>query len=421
MRRVWVSPTRSVGHVRAVPCGPASILLCLTLFVSACAELPAVGPTIGEVESNGASLSTDPYIIIDADKTVVRTLNSLKPVGFSAHFERAAPRPELRIAVGDTIQVNVMEQAPGGLFSPPTAPGQNGASPSFPTVMQPIQVGADGAIMVPFAGRIAAGGRTIESVRAEIESKLANKAIFPQVQVLIASPTGVSANSATVGGEVNRAGLFSLHPAGNRLLDLIAEAGGARYPGFETKVYVTRRGQRREASLQNVIENPKENIFIYPHDDIYLSRNERTFAVLGASTKVGRYGFETAHLNLAEAVAIGGGFADSTADPAGVFVFRYETPSLVKAMRPEAAVVQQAAIPVLYRLNLRGGDGYFLSIKFEIRDKDIVLLANSNGAQFQKLLNILESGANFALVTKGVAQQNSSVLTTISTTPTPPK
>ncbi len=401
-----------------------AVVVLIALLVSACAELPAVGPTIGEVEKSGASLSAEPFVIVDVDAHVVQTLDSLRPIGFAGHLESRAPRPDLRIAVGDTLQISVLEQTPG-LFSTLGAQQQqqtgDGRSAS-PMVMQPTQVGIDGAINVPFAGRVMAAGRTPDAVRADIEKKLANKAIFPQVQVLIVNAaSGASANSASVDGEVNRAGLFPLMPSGNRLLDLIAEAGGARYPAYETTVYLTRRGQRREVALQSVIENPRENVFIYPHDDIYLSRQARTFSVLGASSKVGRYGFETAHVNLAEAVAIGGGFVDTSADPAGVYVFRYETPAVVRMMKPDAAIPDNAEIPVLYRTNLRGGGGYFLATKFEMRDKDVVLLANSDGAQFQKMLNILSNGANIALTAKTLAQQNSVVLTTLSTTATATK
>ena len=397
------------------------LLLAPFLLLGGCGELPAIGPTVGEVEGGQSFQTTNPFVVIDVDKKIVATLGGLKSEGFGGRFESRAPRPNLLIGVGDTLQINVIEQTPGGVFSSQTtttaAPGANSILPG-PMSIQPSQVGADGSIVVPFAGRVIAAGRTVESVRADIESKLATKAILPQVQVMVLSSTGVSSNSATVGGEVNRAGIYPLPPSGNRLLDLVAEAGGARYPAYETVIYLTRHGQRHSTSLQTLIERPRDNVFIYPHDDIYLSRNERTFSVLGASTKVGRYGFETPHVNLAEAVAIGGGFADASADPSGVYVFRYETASLVRAFRPDTQLGEDATIPVLYRVNLRGGDGYFLSTTFEIRDKDVVLLANSDGAQFEKLLNILQNGTNIALTAKTLGQNNSVVLSTISTATT---
>jgi polysaccharide biosynthesis/export protein len=197
-------------------------------------------------------------------------------------------------------------------------------------------------------------------------------------------------------------------------LDLVAEGGGARFPPYETTIYLTRRGRREEASLQSVLENPKENLFIYPHDEIYLARTQRTFSVLGASSKTGRYNFETAHVDLAEAVAIGGGFVDASADPAGVYVFRNEPSRLVGTLKPEVRP-QDSTAPVLYRVNLRGGDGYFLSKEFEIFDGDVVLLANSDGAQFQKMLNVLQTITSIGIGVKGIVQQNSVIVSPAST------
>jgi polysaccharide export outer membrane protein len=416
MSSMGASSLRRAG--RAWVRGAGRLAFGLFLLLGGCAELPAIGPTIGEVEGDGATLSTDPYVIIDVDKNVAQRLRAWKQSGFAAHFESKAPPPDLRIGIGDIVQINVLEQAPG-IVTQPTVLGAttSQATPlgASPMTMQPVQVGNDGSITVPYIGRVVAAGRAPEAVRAEIERKLASKAIFPQVQVSVTNPSGLSANSATVGGEVNRAGIFPLQPSGNRLLDLVAEGGGARFPPYETTVYLTRRGRREEATLQSVLENPKQNLFIYPHDEIYLARTQRTFSVLGASSKVGRYSFETAHVDLAEAVAIGGGFVDASADPAGVYVFRYEPSSLVRALKPEVKSDETTA-PVLYRVNLRGGDGYFLSKEFEIFDGDVVLLANSDGAQFQKMLNIVQTITSIGIGVKGIAQQNSVVVSPASTT-----
>ena len=165
---------------------------------------------------------------------------------------------------------------------------------------------------------------------------------------------------------------------------MIAEAGGAHYPAFETTVHLTRNHREAAASLQRVVDRPEENIFIYPGDNIYVSRDPKTFTVLGASTKVGRYNFGSETLNLAEAVAEGGGFVDAASDPAGVFVFRYEPLKFVNSLRREAAPTDADPTPVIYRLNLREGGGYFRARRFAMRDKDIILIANSDGAQLLK-------------------------------------
>src|SRR6202035_4335168 len=45
--------------------------------------------------------------------------------------------------------------------------------------------------------------------------------------------------------------------------------------------------------------------------------------------------------------------------------------------------------PVVYRLNLRVGNGYFLAQSFPMRDKDVILLANADGAQLLKFFVLL--------------------------------
>ena len=103
--------------------------------------------------------------------------------------------------------------------------------------------------------------------------------------------TRVGANSATVGGEVARSDVFPLRPSGSRVLDLIAEAGASRFPAYETTVHRLCGKREASVSLQRIVDRPEENIYVYPGDNIYVSHDQKTFSVLGASTKVGRYPF----------------------------------------------------------------------------------------------------------------------------------
>ena len=367
--------------------------------------MPAAAPTALEVE-NATTHPFNDIVVLDIDDPVISALAAVRPEGFAGRFSSRAPAADLRIAVGDSLQISVLEQSPG-LFSSPAASssaapqtgGSLGATPFLP-----VTVNHDGTINVPFAGSVRAAGMTLEAVRAEIEHKLADKAVNPQVQVALVGGGAIGANSAVVGGEVNRAGVIPLRPSGSRLLDVIAEAGGAHYPAFETTVRLSRGHREAAVSLQRIVDRSEENIFIYPGDDIYVSHDPKTFTVLGASTKVGRYPFGSETLNLAEAVAEAGGFVDAASDPSGVFIFRYEPLRFIKALRPEAPTDANST-PVIYRLNLREGGGYFRAKRFAMRDKDIVLVANSDGAQLLKFVNFLQ----------GIAGNVQSVASTVLT------
>ena len=394
-----------------------------------CALMPAEAPTALEVENAGKD-AVSPFAVVNIDRRVVSALAATRREGFAGRFSSRAPPADLRIAVGDTLQISVIEQAPGasGLFSGSGASSgatQSGGSMGA-TSFLPVTVGHDGTINVPFAGSIRVAGMTLEAVREEIERKLVNKAINPQVQVALAGAATagannatVGANSATVGGEVNHAGIVPLRPSGSRLLDVLAESGGAHYPAFETTVHLTRGRHEASVPLQRVVTSPTENVFIYPGDNIYISHDPRTFTVLGASTKVGRYAFDSERLNLAEAVADAGGFVGASSDPSGVFLFRYEPSSVARAVGVNVEPAGGDDLPIIYRLNLREGDGYFLARQFEMRDKDIVLVANSDSAQLLKFANLVQaiispvdSAASTVLTVKTIQNGGSAVITT---------
>lgn len=421
------------GLARARGAWTAAAAVAILALTPGCAMMPAAAPTALEVENAGKEAAGE-IAVVNIDRQVVAALGAIRHEGFAGRFSSRAPAADLRIAVGDTLQVSVIEQTPGaaGLFTSPGASGgaqsggAGGASMGTTTFM-PVTVGRDGNINVPFAGSVKAAGLTLEAVRAQIERKFTDKAINPQVQLaqVGASTAGannatVGANSATVGGDVNRASIVPLRPSGSRLLDVLAEAGGARYPAFETTVRLTRGRREASASLQRVVTSPADNVFIYPGDNIYVTHDPRTFTVLGASQKVGRYPFDSERLNLAEAVAQAGGFVDAASDPSGVFLFRFEPPSVARAIGVslDSSFADKGA-PIIYRLNLREGDGYFLARQFEMRDKDIVLVANSDSAQLLKFVNLLQaminpvqSSASTALTIKTIQSGGAAVITT---------
>jgi polysaccharide export outer membrane protein len=394
-------------------------------FTPGCALMPAAAPTALEVENTGAE-PFNQIAVFDINDEVISALIAVRPEGFAGRFSNKAPAADLRIAVGDTVQISVIEQSPGllGSASSASSPAQAGGS-NGPTTFLPVTVGHDGMINVPFVGSIRAAGLTAEALRAQIEHRLSDKAVNPQVQVALVSGAVSGANSATVGGEVNRAAVVPLRPSGSRLLDVVAEAGGAHYPAYETTVHLTRGHREAAASLQRIVNSPDENVYIYPDDNVFLTHDPKTFTVLGSSSKVGRYPFGSETINLAEAVAEAGGFVDSASDPSGVFVFRYEPLGFVKTLRPDAAPPSDAdPAPVIYRLNLRDGDGYFHARRFAMRDKDIILVANSDGAQLLKFMSLLQgitgtvqNVASTALTIKTINTAGGTAVVTTSTSP----
>jgi polysaccharide export outer membrane protein len=250
-------------------------------------------------------------------------------------------------------------------------------------------VGQDGAISVPFADRVPAAGRLPVEVQKTIEKRLAEKAIEPQVIVTV---TRSITNSATVTGEVIAGARVPLSLKGDRLLDLIAAAGGARAPVYETFVRLSRDGVTATIPMETLVSDPAENIYAYPGDVLTLVRIPQSFTAFGATGANTQVNFTAERMTLVEALAKAGGLQDLRSDPAGVFLFRFEPPAIVAALgRPELGTGPGGSSPIVYRLDLSDAKSYFLAQRFPIRDKDIIYVANADLNELQKFFTLLNT------------------------------
>lgn len=387
----------SRGRFKFRPCH--AVVLCLAL--ATCTKLPAAAPTVTELEDSVAEAAPN-YLLVNVDERVASILHQYRRPSFGAKFKQRGYVPSNRLYPGDIVGVTVYEVGGSSLFGGATsgstagAPAPPAASLSSAQTTIPAQVvEADGTIMVPFVGRVQASNKTPGQLGTDIQTQLGGKAVEPQVIVtLIGSPS----NTATVGGDVGQPRAVPLTLRGERLLDVVAAAGGAKYPAYEMFVSVVRRGQIATVLLQTIVTDASENIFVRPNDQVFLTRYPRTFAVLGATTKVSQYTFDTAKVTLAEAVARAGGPIDTIGDPGGIYLFRYEPAAMAEKILGKPAAVSALAsaenaagpardfVPILYRIDFRKAGGYFLSQDIAMQDKDVVLVTNAESTQLLKLL-----------------------------------
>lgn len=373
-----------------------ALILALLGTVAGCG-LPAAAPTALELTKSANNGDGFNYSIVKIDARVVSVLSRFRPT-FGPAFKSGRYAATNALHAGDAIAIMVYETGGQTLFPPPAVvPGAAataapiGAIATGASNIPPQVVEADGTIFVPFVGRVKVAGLTPGQAGSRIERDLQGKAVSPQVLVSLVNNIG---NAATVSGEVNSARSVPLSSRGERLLDVIAAAGGPKYPAYETYVEVVRRGQVGKALLQSVVNNPAENITVRPRDQIYLSHNPRTFAVLGATQKVALYPFAYEKVSLADALAQAGGPIDNIGDPSGIYVFRFEPWFIAKDVLDPGYVKTLGShppefVPVLYRMDMRDADGYFLSQAVQMRDKDVVLVTNAESAQLLKLLAVV--------------------------------
>ncbi|MGX1497329.1 polysaccharide export outer membrane protein [Labrenzia sp. MBR-25] len=346
-----------------------------------CSALPGEGPAAINISSQDVenNAQAGDYTVVVVDPANIDTIKSYRPLAFANQFHGVGSGgSSTLLGVGDTLNVTIWEASPDGLFS-----SGGGGSSNIPSV-----VDESGYIFVPYAGRIRAAGLSIEGLRQSVQQKLVGKAVEPQVLISLRDKLS---STAVVVGDVAKPGVYPLPLRNTRLLDLVAQAGGARDATYETVVTLKRGNRSGTTRLEDLIDYPENNVLIAPNDNILLSHRPRTFSAFGALKANQLVPFKTKTVTMAEALATVGGLRDDRADANGVFLFRFEDAALVRKLKPLLAdkLTGTQSVPVVYKLSLRDPKGFFLSQKFEMRDKDILFVSNHPTAELGKFLQII--------------------------------
>jgi polysaccharide biosynthesis/export protein len=366
-------------------------------LLPACSVLPGTGPTSDAVQGNAtAGLRSNtalPYALIDVSADTIGFLSQPNVITFQGEFPDKRPKPQQVAGVGDVLNVSIFEAAPGGLFTPGTAAG---ARPGNFVDLPPQAVDQKGSIYVPYAGEIPAAARTLPEIQQAIVARLRNRAIEPQVVV---SLNQQHSSVVSVLGDVNTPGVLALNSVGERLLALIARAGGPKFEAIESYVTLQRDGKRVRVLLARVVHDPNENIFIRPNDVIFITRESPTFTALGALNQNvfgfnSEIPFDVETLTLAQAIGKAGGLNDNQSDPAEVFVYRYEDRRFLEKFGIDTKRFVYDRIPTIYHLNMRDPSGMLLAGGFQMRTKDIMYVANAKVVDYYKLLGLINNTAN---------------------------
>lgn len=365
-------------------------LFSLAVLVAGCEALPGAGPLRSEINEQSQHPEQGQFVLVDINDAVLASLTKRREPTFGGRFGDYRPPSRYTIGVGDTVVVTLWEAGSGGLFSAPMLNGVSTGSRS--TVVPEQQVGQDGSITIPYAGRIAVRGLTNDQVEKLIVEKLTGSAIQPQALVSVSRSLS---NAATVIGEVTNGARLPLSPRGDRVLDVVAGAGGARSPLHETFIGLSRGKQTVVMPMQALLSRPEENVYVRPQDTLTVIRRPQTFTAFGATGHNNIVPFDAVGITLEEAVAKAGGLQDQRADPRGVYLLRFEEALLAQEIAPPGTEVPLGSrVPVIYRLDMRQASSIFLARRFHIRDKDALYVANAQAADLQKfflLINTLTS------------------------------
>lgn len=282
------------------------------------------------------------------------------------------------VGVGDALDVSIWEAPPATLFGGSAADTRIGTaiSTSRPTTLPELLVSPEGTISVPFAGNVQANGRTLRQIEQDITRRLRGRANAPQVLVRL---TKNATATVTVLGEVGQSERLPLTPKGERLLDALAQVGGVKAPVNLATIQITRDGRTYRSTLSDIIERSENNVVLARDDVVTALFQPYSFTVLGAAGRNDEIRFEAFGITLSQALGRIGGLQDGRANPRGVFLFRWEEPSVAGGPRT----------PVIYSFDLKDPSVYFLAQQFRISDKDLVYVTNAPIAELQRFVGIV--------------------------------
>ena len=364
----------------------------LAVLLAGCSALGASGPTSRTINAAGEQpVANAPIKIVDVSDQVARRLVAHDRSILLSDSLGDGQGVDTTIGRGDVLEVAIWEAPPATLFGG----GSSGLSisttgsqtASFPEQM----VDSDGRINIPFAGSIPAAGMTTQQIEREIERRLNGMAHRPQVVVRLVR--NMAAN-VTVVGEVTTSARVPLTAKGERLLDVLATAGGVKQPVGKTTIQITRGDRVATMPLETIIKDPRQNIRLQADDVVTALFQPYSFTALGAVGNNSEVNFEATGLTLAQALGRIGGLQDSRANAKGVFIFRLEDPAaLDPAIVAGAPTTPDGKIPVIYKINLRDPATFFVAQGFPIRNKDVLYVSNAPLADLQKFVNVVSSWA----------------------------
>lgn len=378
-------------------------------LLASCSSLGGSGPSSRDIQSaRGTEVANADIQIIEVTDAVARqVLSANRLMLFSQSLGDAPPIGSV-IGRGDVVEVTIWESPPAALFGGSTSFGASETSTVLAaaggntqrTALPEMMVDSGGRIRIPFAGSIPAAGRTPTQIERDIISRLSGKAHEPQVIVRLVR--NANAN-VTVVGDVAQNTRVTLTPRGERLLDVLAAAGGVKQPINKTMIQITRGGQVVSLPLELVIRDPAQNIRLREDDVLTALYQPFSFTSLGATKANAEHVFEATGLTLAQALGRVGGLKDDRANIRGVFIFRLENPAaLDPAIAATARRTPDGRIPVIYRVDLKNPATFFVAQSFPIRDKDVLYVSSAPLTDLQRFVGIISSMA-FTVIGLGQA------------------
>jgi len=365
--------------------------LAIVAILGGCSTLPRDGPSGASVISGATTVERQgSYALVPLTYEVTERMKTVPPQFFGTLAAASSEQPADVIGIGDTLSVSIYDPS-GGLFGGAIGAGSPNHTTSTLTggaqALPGVTVDRAGSVAVPFAGQIRVEGLTPPQAATAIRRALAGKVANPQVLVGIADN---ASNTVNVFGDVRQPGRAPLGVNSDRILDVIAAAGGSARQTDDLTISIQRGGQTYTAPMTAVTTEFSENVRLQRGDVINVQYKPRRFSTFGALNAVTQVDMPAGHMTLTGAMSKVGGLNTNTANARRVMVFRFERPEVAQAL----GITQPATpkgVPVVYELDFNDAANVFAATNMEIMPEDVIYVPLAGAAEMRKFFEVVQS------------------------------
>ena len=291
--------------------------------------------------------------------------------------------PPYKIGGGDIVSIVVWDhpELAGGLTAAAnTDPATAGASAN--AVPQGFVVDHQGRIQFPLIGMLAVEGLTEEQARTLLSARLAKYLATPNVTLRVQA---YRSKRVYIDGEVKSPGLQAINDIPMTLVEALNRAGGLLPTADQSRIALERGQQRYLINLRELVQkgvNPGL-VMLKPGDVVRIhSRDESKVFVSGEVITPKALMMHDGRLTLNEALGESGGISPLSGDARQVYVVRKTTDRTR-----------------VFQLDARVAGSLAMAEAFELQPKDIVYVAATPLANWNRQLSLLIPGALTSAVT----------------------
>jgi polysaccharide export outer membrane protein len=283
--------------------------------------------------------------------------------------------PPYTIGSGDVLSIVVWdhpELAGNAMNVSVSAPDPSGANAGTPGFV----VDHQGRIQFPLIGLIPVDGLTEEQARALLTTKLAKYLASPNLTLRVQA---YRSKRVYVDGEVKSPGLQAINDIPMTLVEAINRSGGLLPTADQSRIVLERGKQRYRVNLRDLVQkgiNPGL-VMLAPGDVVRVhSRDESKVFVSGEVLTPKALTMHDGRLTLNEALGESGGISPLSGDARQVYVVR-----------------KTADRTRIFQLDARVAGSLAMAESFELQPKDIVYVAATPLANWNRNLSLLIPGA----------------------------